>query len=393
MTTDAEREAFAWTWEWFVGGLWEREFSKGKPDLERWRDPTRCLTPLYEQDMNASPPDPKPEPVADDLVDDLVVRLRVQPWQMGSNDDDRRTRVIKEREEALARITSDAATIAGLRAEIERLRDDPPSAGWLFTNPDTGVEFSEQHPVESGEVPDAIGIRSATTEALRLEVFSAWAVIAAKDAEIERLTHEADGEFVRAATDVMQEYPGFDARDYEFDGISADDFKLFFAEDMAEAWRQTQAAEARITELQAEVERLRDYITYADATAALRGEGIYIASKSAHGERWRDLRATGVPVISTWIDESEAGATIDWRSLWTRCTVEAARCRALIVYREPGETLKGAWVEVGAALAAGRPVYAVGIEDFSVRHHPGITTCRDMDTALAAALSTPSKEG
>ena len=53
---------------------------------------------------------------SDPVADDLVERLRVQPWQMGSNDDDRRTRVIEEREEALARITK-------LQAENERLRN------------------------------------------------------------------------------------------------------------------------------------------------------------------------------------------------------------------------------------------------------------------------------
>lgn len=101
MTTDAERGDFMkWLQGWFV------EFKAVTAELE-----SQCLQAT------------KPEPVADDLVDDLVVRMRVQPWEMGSNDDDRRTRVIEEREEALARITSDAATIAAKDAEIERLRN------------------------------------------------------------------------------------------------------------------------------------------------------------------------------------------------------------------------------------------------------------------------------
>lgn len=34
--------------------------------------------------------------------------------------------------------------------------------GWMFLNPDTGVEWSNSHPVRSGECPDALHIRRAT---------------------------------------------------------------------------------------------------------------------------------------------------------------------------------------------------------------------------------------
>ena len=46
--------------------------------------------------------------------------------------------------------------------------------GWLFTNPDTGTEWAPQHPVESGEVPDAEDIRPATASILREELREAW---------------------------------------------------------------------------------------------------------------------------------------------------------------------------------------------------------------------------
>ena len=46
--------------------------------------------------------------------------------------------------------------------------------GWLFFNPDAGVEFNENHPVESGEVPDAENIRQATAENLLDELLAAW---------------------------------------------------------------------------------------------------------------------------------------------------------------------------------------------------------------------------
>ena len=113
--------------------------------------------------------------------------------------------------------------------------------------------------------------------------------------------------------------------------------------------------------------------------------GIYIASKTTHGARWRALRASGVPIISTWIDEAEAGATSNWPDLWHRCVREARQAAATIVYREQGEVLKGAFVEMGAALAAGRPVFAVGCDEFSVRHHMRVVPCASFEEALHLA--------
>lgn len=84
--------------------------------------------------------------------------------------------------------------------------------------------------------------------------------------------------------------------------------------------------------------------------------GIYVASKAvAHGPMWRARRAAGWPIISTWIDESDEGATLDWPDLWGCCLAEAARAEVLIVYREPGEVLKGAFIEIGVALAMSPP--------------------------------------
>ena len=118
------------------------------------------------------------------------------------------------------------------------------------------------------------------------------------------------------------------------------------------------------------------------------GTGIYIASKTKHAQRWRDLRASGVPINSTWIDEAGEGASQDLQDLWRRCIAEASGAAAIIVYREPGETLKGGWVELGAAAAHGVPVFAVGIEEFTIARHKGITHFAWFDAALAAALAS-----
>lgn len=57
------------------------------------------------------------------------------------------------------------------------------SLGYLYFNPDTGTEFSENHPIESGECNDAENIREATAEALRDELLDAWRE--REDAEVE----------------------------------------------------------------------------------------------------------------------------------------------------------------------------------------------------------------
>ncbi len=116
--------------------------------------------------------------------------------------------------------------------------------------------------------------------------------------------------------------------------------------------------------------------------------GIYIASKTQHAQRWRFLRdAVGYPIISTWIDEAGEGETSDWSDLWERCVREASTATALIVYREPDEVLKGGWIEVGAALAAGVPVFAVGIDEFSIAKSGKLTLCRDMKEAIEKSFA------
>lgn len=114
-------------------------------------------------------------------------------------------------------------------------------------------------------------------------------------------------------------------------------------------------------------------------------ERIYIASKTRHAKRWLDLRAIGIPIISTWIDEAEVAATDDWPDLWDRCVNEAKSATRLIVYAEPEDFLKGALVEIGAALGAGVPVFIVGDcpSIGSFRSHRLVRSCNCLDEALS----------
>jgi len=87
-------------------------------------------------------------------------------------------------------------------------------------------------------------------------------------------------------------------------------------------------------------------------------------------------------IISTWIDEWEQGATKNFQDLWARCIFEASTCDRLIVYRETGDELKGALVEVGCALSRGREVYAIGCGGFSWVNHPLVTQVGRIEDAL-----------
>jgi hypothetical protein len=109
---------------------------------------------------------------------------------------------------------------------------------------------------------------------------------------------------------------------------------------------------------------------------------IYIASKTYHAPLWRDLRTQGIPIISTWIDEAGDEESSSFEDLWRRCIDEASSAQFTIVYRASGDVLKGALIEVGAALASGRQVIAVGCEGFTFTHHKQVQHAASMQEAL-----------
>jgi len=114
--------------------------------------------------------------------------------------------------------------------------------------------------------------------------------------------------------------------------------------------------------------------------------GVYFASKVKHAHRWQALRAAGVPTASSWIDEAGEGQTADYVELSERCLREIAEAKVLILYCEPGEILKGALLEAGAALMAETPVYLVGeCESLSrvFRRHPLWTDCASVELAIS----------
>ncbi len=76
---------------------------------------------------------------------------------------------------------------------------------------------------------------------------------------------------------------------------------------------------------------------------------VYVASRASIPERsamWRQLRADGARIISTWIDEAEEALIGCFGELWTRIEAEIREADRLVLYAEPSDfPLKGAYVE------------------------------------------------
>ena len=77
---------------------------------------------------------------------------------------------------------------------------------------------------------------------------------------------------------------------------------------------------------------------------------IYIASKIKYAHRWIALRASGINIISTWIDFVGKETDAIMADICARCINESNVCDVMIVYAEEGDYLKGAFIEMGIAL-------------------------------------------
>lgn len=129
--------------------------------------------------------------------------------------------------------------------------------------------------------------------------------------------------------------------------------------------------------------------------------GIYVASRTWHAGMWRETRAKGIHIISSWIDEAGEGETEDLGELWTRVQREVRSAARLVFFVQIDDfPLKGALVEVGMALAVGVPVYAVldpdiKLEPRSMRpvgswlHHPSV---RIVPTLFDAFTNDPARQ-
>jgi hypothetical protein len=129
------------------------------------------------------------------------------------------------------------------------------------------------------------------------------------------------------------------------------------------------------------------------ATVTPQTTRIYVASKTRHAKLWKEWRnSQSMPIVSTWIDEAGEGETSDWNDLWNRCVTEAKTASAIVVLRDPGDTLKGALVEIGAALSAGVPVFYVGdmSEQGTWHYHKLCQRCDTVAHAFQKIMDSPA---
>lgn len=102
---------------------------------------------------------------------------------------------------------------------------------------------------------------------------------------------------------------------------------------------------------------------------------VYFASHVRHAPKWLVIRdgAWGehIRVMSTWIEKSGLGkeetlSLNENESNWKRNIDQISLCDVLVVYAEPEDMLRGALIEVGAALSWEIPVLAWGTDG---NHH------------------------
>ena len=114
------------------------------------------------------------------------------------------------------------------------------------------------------------------------------------------------------------------------------------------------------------------------------GEFYYVASKTHHGGEWVEKVNCGHKINSSWIFRHDEEIE-DWSELWKKCIEEVSNASCLVIIKREGDELKGAWVELGAALAHGKRVFACGIDDYSIHKHPLIENFRFEEDAFQAA--------
>jgi len=110
---------------------------------------------------------------------------------------------------------------------------------------------------------------------------------------------------------------------------------------------------------------------------------IYTASKIIHAQMWRDLRREFPSIFFTahWPDlialnlESDKSPLV-FRDAWEQNIADVLEADVLILFHLQGERHEGSFIEVGAALAAGKRVHIISdaIDELGKwKWHPSIS--------------------
>src|SRR5260221_5839328 len=111
---------------------------------------------------------------------------------------------------------------------------------------------------------------------------------------------------------------------------------------------------------------------------------VYTASKLRHAELWRALKWENVIWTARWpfihVDKIPDTGGFAAR-FWEHDMQDVAKADLVLVYAEPEDKLRGALVEVGAALATGKKVIVIGEhEDYGTwQFHPNVIRIARLD--------------
>jgi hypothetical protein len=125
---------------------------------------------------------------------------------------------------------------------------------------------------------------------------------------------------------------------------------------------------------------------------------IYPASKARHYLWWQALRTAGVPIVHPcWVDaafnaDGSEPTHDEWADHWHECCSLAASCDLVLFLALPGEQHCGALLECGAALGAGRQVFAVSDVKFSFLAHPHCRVFENLAGAITAIMAWQAGE-
>jgi len=117
---------------------------------------------------------------------------------------------------------------------------------------------------------------------------------------------------------------------------------------------------------------------------------FYVASRMRHYKMWLEYFRKGALIVSSWIHEAhreEKRTKAEWVHRAELNIKEATEADILVFYaREDDQNWRGAWQEVGAALAAGKHVRVVKVGDPDLGEmllpHPRVCVYDSLEEAL-----------
>jgi hypothetical protein len=104
-----------------------------------------------------------------------------------------------------------------------------------------------------------------------------------------------------------------------------------------------------------------------------------------------------LPIVASWLDWSHnhdktEPDSDEWAAHWERCCREASEADIVLAYCRADENQNGAFLEIGAALGAGKQVWLVTPHNWSWKHHPRVRVFDTLEKAVEAIMAAAAGE-